>query len=374
MKSSTKPRLIISTCGISLATNIARQRPNHYPETFSPYRYANFTSLDEIAEKAEKDDLESLINNVNNTLLQATIDEQRRLSAELNALWRFYDNQPEQHTSDLHFLIHTDTWLGEKVAKALQTAMEQRCLSVNTQKIDELRTSSLEDFRNGTGELIGFLEKMLGGYKESHQIIFNLSGGFKSIQGIMQSLASIYADEVIYIFESSDALLRVPRLPMRLDWQEIETYLINLRRLALKLPIDKKSPALPTIFLYQLDDEVELSEWGELIARRSKQELYPKQLLAAPSDKIRYSDKFKRSSSNLNADRIKQVNERIDDLARFVKTKENPKRLDFKALKGKDYPGSTHELDAWADQDAKRIFCHYEHDVIVFDALDKALH
>ena len=359
---SSKPKLIISTCGISLATHIARQCSHHYPPKFSPYDYANLSNIND-TDTAVKNALKTLINDVRKSITQANINEQCLLSAELNALWRFYNNQPEQHTNDLHFLIHTDTWLGENVAKALQTAMQQRNLAVNTQKIDELRTSSLEGFRNGTGALIGFLEKMLIGYKDSHQIIFNLSGGFKSIQGVMQSLASIYADEVIYIFERSDALLRVPRLPMSLNWQEIEVYLTNLRRLALTLPVNNSLPTLPTIFLYQLDDQVDLSEWGQLIAQRSKQELYTKKLLPTPSTRIRYGNKFERSLAGLDANRIQQINERIDDLARFVEQGTNLKRLDFKGLKGKGYTGSTHEMDAWADQDAKRIFCHYDKNV-----------
>ena len=34
----------------------------------------------------------------------------------------------------------------------------------------------------------------------------------------------------------------------------------------------------------------------------------------------------------------------------------------------------THEMDAWADQDAKRIFGHFEEGCFVLDRLAKALH
>jgi hypothetical protein len=36
--------------------------------------------------------------------------------------------------------------------------------------------------------------------------------------------------------------------------------------------------------------------------------------------------------------------------------------------------GSTHEIDAWHDGGAKRIFGHYEGGVFVLDRLDEALH
>lgn len=35
---------------------------------------------------------------------------------------------------------------------------------------------------------------------------------------------------------------------------------------------------------------------------------------------------------------------------------------------------STHEMDAWADLDAKRIFGHFEGGIFVLDKLEKGLH
>jgi hypothetical protein len=68
------------------------------------------------------------------------------------------------------------------------------------------------------------------------------------------------------------------------------------------------------------------------------------------------------------------VNERIDDLARFLEKGVSLARLDFKALAGNPVPPSTHEMDAWANQDAKRIFGHWEEAVFVLDRLGEALH
>jgi hypothetical protein len=43
-------------------------------------------------------------------------------------------------------------------------------------------------------------------------------------------------------------------------------------------------------------------------------------------------------------------------------------------LKGNPIAGSTHEFDAWADADARRVFCHYENGALILDKLGKALH
>lgn len=69
------------------------------------------------------------------------------------------------------------------------------------------------------------------------------------------------------------------------------------------------------------------------------------------------------------------INQRIDQLEKHLNDPSyNPRSLDFKSLKGKSMKPSTHEADAWSDQDAKRIFGHFERDVFVLDKLDKGLH
>lgn len=72
---------------------------------------------------------------------------------------------------------------------------------------------------------------------------------------------------------------------------------------------------------------------------------------------------------------------RFGDFARFLEEKQigkakrcNLSSLNFKELKGNPKPPSTHECDAWADQDAKRLFGHFEKDSFVLDQLAKALH
>ncbi|MGB3493954.1 MAG: hypothetical protein WBA57_14590 [Elainellaceae cyanobacterium] len=68
------------------------------------------------------------------------------------------------------------------------------------------------------------------------------------------------------------------------------------------------------------------------------------------------------------------VNQRIDDLTVFLATGKNISRLDFKPLKSNPCLPSTHEMGAWADQSAKRMFGHVENNVFVLDKLDDELH
>ena len=108
----------------------------------------------------------------------------------------------------------------------------------------------------------------------------------------------------------------------------------------------------------------------------SKDEVYAKSLLPSPGqDKIRYGRNFTKNIGGLPADRLVILNNRIDQLHKYLYNRNyNPDSLDFKRLQGKPVKSSTHELDAWSDLDAKRIFGHFEESVFVLDRLDKGLH
>ncbi|MFM7559507.1 MAG: hypothetical protein ACKO5O_05535, partial [Cylindrospermopsis raciborskii] len=83
------------------------------------------------------------------------------------------------------------------------------------------------------------------------------------------------------------------------------------------------------------------------------------------------------SLRGISADRLILINERIDQLAKNLESggEYNVSSLDLKALKGNPRRPPIHEIDAWSDQDAKRIFGHFESgNHFVLDKLDSGLH
>jgi hypothetical protein len=67
------------------------------------------------------------------------------------------------------------------------------------------------------------------------RVTFNLVGGFKSLQGYMQTLGMLFADESVYVFEGERELLRIPRLPLDIDSscrKTMEENLLLFRRLS----------------------------------------------------------------------------------------------------------------------------------------------
>ncbi len=196
------------------------------------------------------------------------------------------------------------------------------------------------------------------------------------MQGFLQSIANFYADETVYIFETSSQLLRIPKLPIRMDPEFfIRKNIIAFRQLALGINTDfKPSNDFPETLLLKIDDQFTLSPWGDLVWIQAKNDIYSKELLSPPIDKIRYTKAFEKDVVNLEKDRKILVNQRIDQLTLFLLKKENPRSLDFKQIKGNAISTSTHEIDAWSDKDARRIFGHFEEDTFILDRLDQGLH
>lgn len=154
----------------------------------------------------------------------------------------------------------------------------------------------------------------------------------------------------------------------------VENNIRIFRRLSLGLSVPDVND-IPETLLFGLDEQIALSPWGELVWEQTKPNLYHKKLYPPPSEKILFSRNFKKSAEKLSKDRMFIINERIDQLAKHLESANyNPASLDFKQLKGKPMPPATHELDAWADSDAQRIFGYFENNKFVLHSLDKGLH
>lgn len=319
----------------------------------------------------------------------------RRLSAELNGLAGFYEGNFSGRARDHHVLLHSDTFQGEAAAAMVRDWLTAQGLNCSLTCIEGLNTRRFENFREGLCSLVTWCTETVPGYREAgYGIVFNLVGGFKSLQGFLQTLGMLHADTCLYVFESEDApLLQIPRLPLDLDAgirKAMETHFALLRRLDVRGTLSARDCAvLPETLLYCLggesgeDGECELSPWGRMLWEKYKRERYDRELLDPPSDLVRFGPKFAETVKGLPKDRRYLVNLRIEDLARHLESeragqrKAPLKRLDLKELKNNPLPPSTHECDAWSDRDAKRLYGHYdarEKQVFVLDRLDSALH
>jgi putative CRISPR-associated protein (TIGR02619 family) len=374
-KELTIMNYILSPCGTSLLTNIAKEMPElNSMKKVNIFEESNKKNRGDIDHETLKI-LDIIIAKTRDELAVADHQKVMAMSAELNSILRLYPNHtPNQQ--DHHLLLSTDTWLGEETAKLVQIWLEKNNQIVVIHRQTDLQTKDLVAFQTALSDLIKYLTDEIPSFKKSgYHIIFNLTGGFKSVQGFLQSIANFYADETVYIFESSPELLRIPKLPIKLDANVIIEKNANIfRKMALGITLlSTEVTGIPETLLLNIDGEVTLSPWGELLWSQAKQEIYQK-LLDEPINRIRYTENFKENFNLLPKERKQLINQRVDQLFANLERGENPKSFDLKPLKSKEKKPSTYEIDAWSDGDAKRIFGHYEDNVFILDSIDKALH
>jgi putative CRISPR-associated protein (TIGR02619 family) len=356
---------VLSPCGTSLLTNHAA---NEERKLIS--KYANTKNASEISPNDLKI-LQSLIQKVQDQFQTADINQAAKLSAELNGILKLAQEQ-FNNPQDYYLLLCTDTWLGETTATIVANWLRTQGVRTEIRRQTDLQTKDLNAFQLALSDIVSWCAETLPGYRNSgYRIVFNLTGGFKSVQGFLQTLATFYADESIYIFETATDLLRIPRLPVEMAAETtVRQNLLAFRRLALNLPV-LNTASIPETLLLNSGSMIGLSPWGDLVWAQTKPQLYGEMLHPSPSPKLVISPKFEDSIKGLQCDRLVLINTRLDQLAQYLESngQNNPRSLDFKALKGNSCPPSTHELDAWSDQDARRIFGHYEGDRLILDKL-----
>jgi len=328
----------------------------------------------------ERDAVERRVSTVRSRLDTADATQARRASAELNGILTLCHEEPAIGR-DHHLLICTDTWLGEQTGQIVEGWLRRNGhTSVELRRQSDLQTADLQLFQSALSDLVQWLDSTIDGYRQQqYRILFNLTGGFKSVQGFLQTLGNLYADETLYVFEAPNSpLLRIPRLPDRLDIVDtVRRHLRTIRRLAIGLNVSSADMSgVPETFLLRIDDAVSLSPWGMVVWEQARKELYGEQVWSSPSELFEFGRDFLSSTQGQPRDRLLNLNDKLDKLACYMEGDQRKplKSLDLKPLKGNPKPPSTVEFDAWADRDAKRVFCHYDGDKLILDCLDKALH
>lgn len=365
------PSLILSTCGTSLLTGggISDELRRMLREQANAVDWASMP--EDVAHR-----LQSHAQRREEQLLSAETSEVQRMSAELNSLlsWR---EQQASHPQDMYMLLTTDTVLGRTVTDSIARWLEKHGLATSIMSADGLRTARLNEFRESLSELVKQLVDTLTGYQETgYSIRFNLTGGFKGLNGFLQALSTIYADQTFYLFEGSKELLFIPKLPFTLDAKKlIVEHLHAFRRLSHALPVTEvEYKKIPETLLFAIDNDIMLSEWGELLWQSSYKEIYKQQLLPSISDRVLYSDGFEASTKGLSPDIMGIVNARIADLAEYAENncQHALKSLDPKPLQTKMYK----ERNLWeCDLDPHhRIFMVKHGYTFILENVGKALH
>jgi putative CRISPR-associated protein (TIGR02619 family) len=274
-------RLVISTVGTSVLTNqidrdidengcyqILQQTANytdneiqHYPEIEQ--------IISELKERAEQE-LSS-----NNT------DKIRKASAELNGIYGLYNEQIEQGIPDMHLLVTTDTAQGQIAAEIVESFLKRKGLTnISTHAQRGLSTASSDIFVEGMAKLFPSMQETIKTWQKSkYTICFNLVGGFKPLQGYFNTIGMFYADEIIYVFEGSNQLIKIPKLPVKVDVSEIEPYEVQLAMMEVGAISTswEEAKKVPQEWILVDGQEMTLSAWGQLLWEQCKKELLSKE-------------------------------------------------------------------------------------------------
>jgi len=360
---------IISPCGISTLLSGRSKEERDVLIKYANVASPNETPEDDLAE------IERLISQAREALLHTDLAAVRRMSAEIGALTLYYEDQLD-FKNDFHFLLSSDTWLGEKGAQLIREWLVHKGAACVVHRQEGLQMLHMKDFHNALAELAPQLIEQIAGFKKKHyKVVFNLTAGFKAVQGFLQTLGMFHADELIYLFERTNHLMRIPRIPVQIDGlEEVRTHLGSIRRLAIGLPVAADElDDVPETMLLNIDGEYILSAWGNIFWQEAKKVLYKEMIYPPPCNKVRLAETFFNSAKKLSTERLVILNQRIDQLCRMLSTNDNLDSLNFKPLAGKPVSGSTHEFYAWSDGDAKRCFGHFKGDIFIVDKLDEHL-
>lgn len=294
--------VIVSTVGTSLLTNPAEDALRKALNKCTNFSKADFPEdvLEQVIE---------LEGNLQHRLPDMDTAGLRNISAELNGLLGIYDGTFENApASDIHFLICTDTFLGKIAGKLLQSFLKKKFSFVELYIPTGLSTADKSHFQRGVKELLTWCEETVKGYRQSgYTVIFNLTGSFKSLQSYLNTFGIFYADQIVYIFETGNEMLDIPKLPISIDEQLFKKRASIFAQLYCDKFFDMQEiQDIPLTLLEEMDEtKVGLSTWGRLAWNNVKEKILSEKLLNFPV--IAYEDSFKKDFSNTTSpsDKVK---------------------------------------------------------------------
>ncbi len=352
-------RIIISTIGTSLLTNQIRGN-NEAWQIIS--QNANYTKKE--YDKETLDFVEKLKNEIYGKLVNLDNINLRKSSAELNGILGFYKENLSDANEDIHFLITTDTYQGKIAGEIVQTFLNNSGINnVQIITIKYLSTKSKKDFSSGIKELLKWFDETMPGYKDDgYEIVFNLTGGFKSLQGYLNTIGMFYADKIIYIFESENELIEIPKLPIQIQTDLFEQNLSIFIQLAQDKLFERKTILqIPDTLLEEIDEGlVVLSDWGLLSWNAVKKDLLKSKLVSLPL--LEYTDNFKKDFAKYNDTNYQiKLNETLAKVSVILQENNfNKQNLTSNGLQYSDCKNKTYKNNAighFRINDGQRISC-----------------
>lgn len=200
----SKPKFIISTTGTSVGTNIRR---------------------DIFSQDLTDETIKSIRNEIKGAFIKKGIDA---ISAETKSLNKIGIDE----LTHIAF-VHTDTRDGKLCAEILKEwCSNQWNCSVSLYGIKGLQVKDALLFsRRGVKNFLKCCMDLIDKYEYTHDIIINPTGGFKGIVPYTTLVGMIFSKPIYYIFENSDALVRLPIIPLNYNEDIMDKCAEKLKRI-----------------------------------------------------------------------------------------------------------------------------------------------
>ncbi len=299
-------RLVISTVGTSLLTNEFNEEKDPKKWLSDLTKTANWTQ-ERIENSSDYSHVFSKIivplqRRIAEKLDDSNILEIREMSAELNGIYGLCNE--ELSKEDMHYLIATDTAQGQTTAEIVNNFLCKEGVPCGIFTPKGFSTENDESFSHGIDELLHWIDQeIIPGYKNSGwEICFNLVGGFKAIQGYMNTIGMFHADKIVYIFEGQySKLIEIPRLPITVDTNQLKDHVSTLALLEVGALLPKeKTIDIPESMCKEKDGNMQISTWGKLIWNQCKKELLSPETQSLVFPRISYDDSFKQEYKKIN--------------------------------------------------------------------------
>jgi putative CRISPR-associated protein (TIGR02619 family) len=328
--------LIISTCGTSILAN-------HLDDEKRKWFKGVSKLLESEASKEDKRRLDELQEEVKSKLKGMDDTELCKSSAELNGILSIL-KEPEYkgaHKPVLHYLIQTSTLAGKRTAEIVKQVLEARGMTVvSVLSPSDLHVSSQDRFLSGLSELTRDIRKTVKDYKDQkYEIVFNLTGGWKSLNSYLQALGMLYECTCAYIYEEVDsALIKIPRMPVKLaEDEEFRNNLEVFRKLHVGYELTRDyMKDVKEVLYYSAGDDIALTPWGEKAWSDSWRGLYKSELFSPLSPKLKFTDQAKKDAKrkDVTGDNRCNANHAFDTLSAYLDgiIKEMPVKFKFEKI------------------------------------------
>ena len=320
-------KTVITTVGTSIFENFMDEEKNKDRNLINKLR-EDFSKLKGVEYEKSKDYVKRI--EKLREIVGKWISEYPEHSAELRSLGTI---RAAYKDDIIVILVTSDTILSNIAADIIESVIKRGDLQGvsfrERKRIVSLQVKDSRKFRTeGIHNLINFVDKTLQSYY-SNNVIFNITGGYKVITPIMTIMASVFGCDLVYIFEDSKELIKIPPVPIKIDYSFIEENLEILDMLSNGIEnlnkvrqdnfyelqeLEKKG------FVETVDNVAILSPVGEIFLRKYKSNFF---VFYSPDDIF-----FKKIERNENIRGLVAVKFSNDEL-RKSKTEEKNGHIVF---------------------------------------------